>query len=218
MKRRPREFHVRARKEGEGAGEADPGAGRTPAAVLRRWRGGGVEELRGAVRGGEEVLLPLYRAEGEGERARPRRWRGVGGRPAPLMPVGLGARLREGKGRAGAAGSAWRLHGTVEEAEGRGEPGRRDGGTGDRRPRDQGRRGWRLGTAGGRRSVTCGPHTSASEREGERRRGAGGPRGPEAFVGRGVEKETDQRGAGRSGEKKTEKRKEEEVGWAAGRS
>jgi hypothetical protein len=37
---------------------------------LRRRRCRGVEELRGAVRGGEEVVLPLYRAEREGERAR----------------------------------------------------------------------------------------------------------------------------------------------------
>jgi hypothetical protein len=33
---------------------------------------------------GEKVGLGLafYRADGEGERARPRQWRGVGGRPA----------------------------------------------------------------------------------------------------------------------------------------
>jgi hypothetical protein len=66
-----------------------------------------VEELRGAVRGGEEVPLPLYRAEGEGERARPRRWRGVGGRPAIN---GGGARCAEvsgrGRGRGGGVGAA----------------------------------------------------------------------------------------------------------------
>jgi hypothetical protein len=59
--------------------------------------------------------------------------------------------------------------------------------------------------------VTCGPHTSASEREGERRRGAGGPArrdwarlaGSKAGRGGGIENE--------------KKRKEEKVGWAAGR-
>jgi hypothetical protein len=32
------------------------------------------EERKGGARGGEGVLLPLYRAEGEGEEARLRRW------------------------------------------------------------------------------------------------------------------------------------------------
>jgi hypothetical protein len=49
LKRRPRGFHLRAREEGEDVGEEDLGAGRTPAAVLRWWRGGRVEKLREAV-------------------------------------------------------------------------------------------------------------------------------------------------------------------------
>jgi hypothetical protein len=49
LKRMPRGLHLRAREEGEDAGEEDPGAGRTPAAALRWWRGGRVEKLREAV-------------------------------------------------------------------------------------------------------------------------------------------------------------------------
>jgi hypothetical protein len=55
-----------------------------------------VEELRGAVRGGEEVLLHLYRAEGKGEGARPRRWRRGG--------VNAAASSRRSGGGGGARG------------------------------------------------------------------------------------------------------------------
>jgi hypothetical protein len=51
----------------------------------------------------------------------------------------------------------------VEEADRRGEPGRRDGGAGSQRPRG-GRRGW--GTAGGRRRPNrWGPPVSRRKRE-----------------------------------------------------
>jgi hypothetical protein len=54
-------------------------------------------------------------------------------------------RVGEGEGTGEVVGE-W--GGVVEEADGRGEPGRRDGGAGSQRPRGE-RRGW--GTAGGRR-------------------------------------------------------------------
>jgi hypothetical protein len=38
--------------------------------ALRRWRGAQEEKRGGEARGVEEVLLPFYRAEGEGETAR----------------------------------------------------------------------------------------------------------------------------------------------------
>jgi hypothetical protein len=60
----------------------------------------------------------------------------------------------------------------VEEADGRGEPGRRDGGAGSGAAA-RGRRGgaWRL-----KELLTCGSHMSGREREGERgeERGGGG--------------------------------------------
>jgi hypothetical protein len=46
----------------------DEGRSSDSAFLGRRCRGEG--EFWGAVRGGEEVVLPLYRAEGEGETAR----------------------------------------------------------------------------------------------------------------------------------------------------
>jgi hypothetical protein len=73
MKRRTWGTYREAWRGGRGTGGADPGAGRTPAAVLRRWRGGGVEELRGAVWFGEGARGYLYRAERGAEGARLRR-------------------------------------------------------------------------------------------------------------------------------------------------
>jgi hypothetical protein len=62
-----------------------------------------------------------------------------------------------------------RLDGVVEEADGRGEPGRRDGGAGDRHGREKGG-GGRLGT-----HLTDGPHLSVAAWERGREAGAGGP-------------------------------------------
>jgi hypothetical protein len=75
MKRRTRGMHLGARKGGKGTGEGDrdgsgggaPGSGGDGAAVR--------EEERGEVRETQGMMLPLYRAEREGERAR-RRWSG----------------------------------------------------------------------------------------------------------------------------------------------
>jgi hypothetical protein len=75
-------------------------------------------------------------------------------------------RVGEGEG-AGEVVGEW--GGVVEEADGRGEPGRRDGGAGSQRPRGE-------GVGGARPEVedclTGGPHLSAGGRE--RRRGASG--------------------------------------------
>jgi hypothetical protein len=68
--------------------------------------GGGAvvrEERRGGAQGGEEVLLPLYRTEGEGGRVRPRRWRG---RTPAAINGGGGSSVRGGFGE----GKGWRQH------------------------------------------------------------------------------------------------------------
>jgi hypothetical protein len=67
-----------------------------------------------------------------------------------------------------------RIEDGVEEADGRGEPGRRDGGAGSGAAA-RGRRGgrWRL-----KEHLTCGSHMSGREREGEEA-GDVGPCGPE---------------------------------------
>jgi hypothetical protein len=62
-----------------------------------RGRGGGAD--------GEGAQGALYRAERRAEGARPRRWRGVGGRPAPLMAMELGRPFRETRGRGCEAGA-----------------------------------------------------------------------------------------------------------------
>jgi hypothetical protein len=70
MKRRLRRTYLGSRNGGRGTGEGDRGG----APAGGRCSSGGAaavrEERRGGARGGEEVLLPFYRAEGEVERAR----------------------------------------------------------------------------------------------------------------------------------------------------
>jgi hypothetical protein len=72
-----------------------------------------------------------------------------------------------------------RLDGVVEEADGRGVAGMRDGGVGDRRPRGLGRR-----AGGWRQPRQVGP-TCRRLREREREAGAGGPSLAETGMGRG---------------------------------
>jgi hypothetical protein len=55
LKRRPRGLHLRARKGGKGAGRGDRGDGSGGRTVLRRWRGGGVEERKGGAREMQEL-------------------------------------------------------------------------------------------------------------------------------------------------------------------
>jgi hypothetical protein len=74
-KRRTKGTHRRPRKGGRGAVGGDRAARRSSGGALRRRRCRGVEERKGGVREMHGVVLPLYRAEREGERAR-RRWSG----------------------------------------------------------------------------------------------------------------------------------------------
>jgi hypothetical protein len=62
------------------------------------------EEERGEVRETQGVVLPLYRAEGEGGNGAVRRWRSSAGAPLMAAAVARLRRLREGKGRGKAAG------------------------------------------------------------------------------------------------------------------
>jgi hypothetical protein len=55
LKRRPRGFHLRAREEGEDAGEEDPGAGRTP--VVARCKSGEASGSGVKWRGGSGRLI-----------------------------------------------------------------------------------------------------------------------------------------------------------------
>jgi hypothetical protein len=64
------------------------------------------EERKGAVRFGEGVLLPLYRAEGEGEEARLRRW---AARSVAAAIDGVRVRWRLGEGE-GAVVGEWAAH------------------------------------------------------------------------------------------------------------
>jgi hypothetical protein len=79
-----------------------------------------------------------------------------------------------------------RLHyGAVEEAEGRGAVG--NGGMAGGRPAAaRGRRGGAVLEV--EDALTCGPHTSAGQRERGRGGGRSGPRGPKADVGRAEKK------------------------------
>jgi hypothetical protein len=86
-----------------------------------------------------------------------------------------------------------RLDGVVEEADGRGEPGRRDGGAGGRRGREKGG-GGRLGT-----HLTGGPHLSVAAWERGREAGAGGPAWAES---------------GELGRRSIKKKREGRMGWA----
>jgi hypothetical protein len=124
LKRRPRGFHLRAREEGEDAGEEDPGAGGTPAAVLWRRCCRGVEELRGAVWFGEGARGFLYRAERGAEEARLRRWAARSVVAAINGEARCGGGFGRGRGEVAARGSArpvGRWSGAGEE--------RREGGT-----------------------------------------------------------------------------------------
>jgi hypothetical protein len=147
------------------------------------------------VRDEKEMLLPLYRSEGEGEGARPRRWRGIVGRPTPLMPVGLGARRfgeEEGvRRRWECVAPSWHSGG------GGGTRGGRDAAG------EAGGRAGKEGEAGRRRLKTLptgGSHLSARGRE-RRGRGTGGLAWAES--GRAA--------AGKKGGEENGPR--EEVGW-----
>jgi hypothetical protein len=81
------------------------------------------------VRETQGVVLPLYRAEGKGER----HGEAVAELGRCAINGGGGGSVEwrggavSGRGKAGRRRSGWRrrLHGVVEEAKGRGEPGRR---------------------------------------------------------------------------------------------